>query len=518
MIRNLESVRRITNRALAGLCTVVRIGKFDHISAPAATDGKDIRINRIFPNSDRLSLKERCAVWKGLNYHMLGHILFTENTSKLRGNEKVAFALLEDARIEWLMSRVFPGTRKYFVNNIVKMRLDAPIILWGRRHLLPIRIKKPDLPQRALEIIDAFIASRALAERESLAAEFASLIRFSPVSRRLAGDIENLGMIRFDGGQVDALLEGKIKDAIETLQQRAAEGSLEKAVEGDGRSEASESSGVYDDLDQAMEADELRRDMEDAVTPPLEGRNFSKYGAGEIMEYKIKPDPLLVRQLYRIFEQARVSTGSWYEKRLLAGRVDAREVMRHHWNGSPRIFKKFQEDQLDETRLAVALVLDKSGSMATTDPEEITKKAGSALAWAAAKAGFEVMVLAFDGHCHVVKAPWERGFRDYKFGGGTNPLRALLRAEGFLRESSQAPLLIMITDGEFDQSAHEKLNEMAGKLDSVYVIALGGRPDRWDKTGIKPRHIRSVHGVARAIGEIVEEEERKKVRALGRIW
>ena len=518
VIRNLESVRRITNRALSGHGTVVRIGKFDHISSPAATDGKNIQLNMVFPNSDRLSLNERCTVWKGLNYHMLGHILFTENTFKLRGNEKVAFVLLEDARIEWLMSYIYPGTRKYFVNNIVKMRLDDPILLWGRRHLLPIRIRKPDLPQRALEIIDEFTAARDLAERENLAKEFASLITFSPISRMLAGDIENLGRVRIEKGQVAESLEGEIKDAIEDLQQKTVEGNLEKTSEEAGRSEALDNNGIYDNLEQALQADALKQDMDAAIEPQVEGRKFSKFGTGEIKEYKVKPDPVLVRQLYLIFKQARVSTGSWYEKKLLAGRVDAREVMRHYWNGNPRIFKKFQEDQLDETKLALALVLDKSGSMSTTDPEEMTKKAGSALAWAATKAGFEVMMLAFDGHCHIVKAPHERGFRDYTFGGGTNPIRALLRAESFFRDSTHSPILILISDGEFDQSAYEKLNEIAKRLGSVYVIALGYRMDRWDKTRIKPRHISSVHELAKAIREIIEEEEMKKVREIGRLW
>ena len=518
VIKNLESVRRIINRALSGHSTVVRIGQFSHFSSPAITDGKDIQLNMVFPNSDRLSLNERCTVWKGLNYHVLGHILFTENTFKLQGNEKVAFVLLEDARIEWLMSYVFPGTRKYFVNNIVKMRLNDPILLWGRRHLLPIKIRKPNIPQRALEIIDEFTASRALAEREYLAKEFAPLITFSAISRRLAGDIENLGRVRIEKERVDESLEGKVKDAIEDLRQRTAEGNLEKTSEEAGQSEASDSTDVYDDLEQAAEADELKKDMEDASEPQVEGRRFSKFGASEIKEYKVKPDPVLVRQLYLIFKQARISTGSYYEKKLLGGRVDAREVMRHYWNGNPRIFKRFREDQLDETKLALALVLDKSGSMSTTDPEEITKKAGSALAWAATKAGFEVLVLAFDGRCHIVKAPHERGFRDYNFGGGTNPIRALLRAEGFFKESTHSPILILISDGEFDQSAYGKLYEMAKRLGSVYVIALGYRLDQWDTTKIKPRHISSVHELARVIREIVEEEEKKKVMEIGRVW
>jgi hypothetical protein len=42
--------------------------------------------------------------------------------------------------------------------------------------------------------------------------------------------------------------------------------------------------------------------------------------------------------------------------------------------------------------------------------------------------------------------------------------------------------------------------------------------DRWDKTRIKPKHISSVHELAKAIREIIEEEEMKKVREIGRLW
>jgi hypothetical protein len=513
VVRNLESVRRIINRALSGQSTAVRIGRFYHFSSPSATDGKDIQINTVFPNSDKLPLSERCAVWKGLNYHALGHILFTQNTSKLWAKEKEVFDILEDARIEWLMSYIFPGTRKYFVNNLVKMGLNDPILLWERRYLFPINIRQPSIPRRALQIIDDFIVSQTLEQRENLAREFASLVSLSDISRRLAGDIEKLGRVRIERVQADKALETKVKDAIEDFQKRTAEGNAEV-----GQDYSTTDTSVYDNLEDAAEAEELKKDLEDAVSPQVEARKFSRFGSSQIKEYKVKPDPVLVQQLYQIFNRARISTGSYYEKRLLSGRVDPREAMRHSLNGNPRIFKRFEEDQLDEAKLALALVVDKSGSMSTTDPEQITKKAGSALAWAATKAGFEVMVLAFDGRCHIIKAPYERGFRDYNYGGGTNPTRALLRAEGFLEQSTHSPILILISDGEFDQSAYQKLNEIAKRLGSVYVIALGWRLDQWDTAKIKPKLVNTVRELPKAIKEIIEAEEKKKVREIGRVW
>jgi len=516
VIRNLESVGRIVNRALSGQSTALRIGRFYHFSSPAATDGKDIQLNTVFPNSDKLPLNQKCAVWKGLNYHALGHILFTQNTSKLRGNEKEAFDILEDARIEWLMSYIFPGTRKYFINNLVKMGLNDPILLWERRYLFPINIRQPSIPRRALQIIDDFIVSQTLEERENLAREFASLVSLSDISRRLTGDIEKLSGVRIEKVQPDKALERKVKDAIEEFQKKTADDKIEEMFKEAGQSEVS--ADVYDNLEDVAEAEELKKDLEDAIQPQVEARRFSKFGTSHIKEYKVKPDPVLVQQLYQIFNRARISTGSYYEKRLLSGRVDPREAMRHSWNGNPRIFRRFEEDQLDEAKLALGLVLDKSGSMSITDPEEITKKAGSALAWAATKAGFEVMVLAFDGRCHIVKAPHERGFRDYNYGGGTNPTRALLRAEGFLKESTHSPILVLISDGEFDQSAYQKLNEIAKRLGSVYVIALGSRLDQWDTAKIKPKPVKAVRELPKVIKEIIEAEEIRKVREMGRVW
>jgi len=128
------------------------------------------------------------------------------------------------------------------------------------------------------------------------------------------------------------------------------------------------------------------------------------------------------------------------------------------------------------------------------------------------------MVLAFDSRCHIIKEPHERGFREYKYGGGTIPTRALLRAEGFLKDSTHSPILILISDGEFDQSAYQKLNEIAKRLGSVYVIALGSRLDQWDTAKIKPKHVKAVRELPKVIKEIIEAEEIRKVREMGRVW
>jgi len=81
-----------------------------------------------------------------------------------------------------------------------------------------------------------------------------------------------------------------------------------------------------------------------------------------------------------------------------------------------------------------------------------------------------------------------------------------------------SPIMILISDGEFDQSAHKKLEQIAKRLRSVYVIALGWRMDQWDSAKIKPRPVKTVGEVTKVIADIVEEEEQKKVREMGRAW
>lgn len=514
VVKNVEAVGRITNRALGARATTLRIGHFYHFSGPVSTDGKEIQLNTVFPNSDKLPLKEKVAIWKGLNYHALGHILFTENTANLRGKEREAFDFLEDGRIEWLMSYIYPGTRKYFVNNMVKMGLNDPLVVWSRRHLLPAKLRihesfesDPSVPPRALDIVDAYIHSKTLTEREDLAREFASLVSLSDKSRRLLGDIEKLGQMRAAKVRLDEKLQSEVREALDEFQKRTEDEEV-----------AADDVDAYGSLEDAAQDEEVKKDLEDAIDTEIDERKYSEYGTTEITEYKVKPDPVLVRQLYQIFNRTRISMGSYYERKLLAGRVDPREAMRYAWNGNPRIFKRFEEDQLDEAKLALALVLDKSGSMNHSDPDEITKKAGCALAWAASKVGFEVMVVAFDSRCHIIKAPHEKGFRDYKFGGGTMPIRALLRAETFLNESAHSPIMILISDGEFDEAAHRKLSQIAKRLRSVYIIALGWRLDQWETAKIKPRPVQTVGEVTRVIADIVEEEEQKKVREIGRVW
>jgi len=52
----------------------------------------------------------------------------------------------------------------------------------------------------------------------------------------------------------------------------------------------------------------------------------------------------------------------------------------------------------------------------------------------------------------------------------------------------------------------------------VYVISLAWSLDKWSMAKIKPRPIKTVRELAKVIREIIEEEERKKVRELGRTW
>ena len=49
-------------------------------------------------------------------------------------------------------------------------------------------------------------------------------------------------------------------------------------------------------------------------------------------------------------------------------------------------------------------------------------------------------------------------------------------------------------------------------------MALGWRLEWWDKAKIKLKYIKTVGELPRVIREIVEEEEKKRVIEMGRVW
>jgi len=123
--------------------------------------------------------KPEAPMAKAFNLHELSHILYSPAYHEISYTniERDIANILEDARIEWIFSHKYPAARKYFVFLVKEVGVTDPILLWGRRFMLPFKVKRPfpDKP-RVAEIIDEYVVSTDNMQRFTLVTELASLI------------------------------------------------------------------------------------------------------------------------------------------------------------------------------------------------------------------------------------------------------------------------------------------------------------------------------------------------------
>lgn len=153
-IARLEAMSRVfarANRILSAedvSCSVVD----DHFnSAPAWSDGRHITFNasRIY----NIASIEDIVQVTGFNYHELSHVLYTprKNTKivseVLANGWNDAFNILEDQRIESMLTAIYPATIPYFIATFTRYCTASPedwkanfIIMHGRRYL-PIAMR-----------------------------------------------------------------------------------------------------------------------------------------------------------------------------------------------------------------------------------------------------------------------------------------------------------------------------------------------------------------------------------------
>jgi len=151
----------------------VHVVKDDNLP-PAWSDGKDVFINS--SQIDSFDLDELIQI-NGLNYHELAHHLYTPR----RGTELVkwvleqdqqssadgflqSFNILEDQRIETLLTARYPSIVPYLTKTVVRWLSDSPetmaanyLVIRGRRYLpVELRVQFRDLFARQ-ELIPAII-------------------------------------------------------------------------------------------------------------------------------------------------------------------------------------------------------------------------------------------------------------------------------------------------------------------------------------------------------------------------
>lgn len=140
--------------ALAGrrvTCKVVPAAKTSINEAPAwTTDGRDITINESRRSTSKFNTNQGLVVANGLNYHELSHVMFTPRKGNpifaavSREGWATAFNILEDQRIEGIMTTRFTTTRHYLTATVAEYFLNPEV---------PFRQTKEDVQSQSWPVI-----------------------------------------------------------------------------------------------------------------------------------------------------------------------------------------------------------------------------------------------------------------------------------------------------------------------------------------------------------------------------
>jgi len=220
----------------------------------------------------------------------------------------------------------------------------------------------------------------------------------------------------------------------------------------------------------------------------------------------------LAEMLKRVQMQAR----SGYENGYRSGRLDIRKVVRSKGLRYD-VFKQWHPDRRQATKLSVAVLIDRSGSMARHLDD--ANQAAATIGLACEEAGpvlNHVMVRYFSDSDMMTKKPEQKfGASSLvgQVGGGTDPWPSLREALRWLEREPGLKLLFCLTDSEWGQLGYGqdiKRSAAAGKV-KVLVLHVGfvGRAGH----GLPYANVQNVSTLAdvvlKAVREAVAEQARK---------
>lgn len=127
------------DRTLAGMPVDVEVTNQPFKKAPGWSDGKTITFN--LPEVGRVKTTDDLIKVTGLNYHELGHIMYTPRersfiVRQVQMNHCFgAFNMLEDQRLETFMTSRFLSTKPYFQMMVLQYLLQDQSV-WDTQHAL----------------------------------------------------------------------------------------------------------------------------------------------------------------------------------------------------------------------------------------------------------------------------------------------------------------------------------------------------------------------------------------------
>jgi hypothetical protein len=499
----------------------VTITRTKEMTEPSMTDGKDIILNGNLIDD---VTDDTIIGLNGVNYHELAHVLFSPRVGSALGqyvttnNMKRAFNVLEEGRIERLITTLYPSTTLTLeaMNNDFILR-DHPS-QWGNafatttgRMYLPLELRQV--------IADKFIAQYGLAlaqEVHAIVHEYRTLAFPTDFARakELVAQLTNLigkddePEKEWGQGHGDRVLpeKGRPKSGKEqgSLQERSQDGKSEtlddkptgfgtgigkpsgepsEEYKGDDRNLTAEEKALQEQLEKRMKEikndKRIARELKDTRTAILGNTDTrTKLPKANATEQPASVQGIAyARRFGRELERIVRDNDPAWERFLPSGKLNISRTMNPDVNAIGEAFDVWDTGN-DNTEIEATILIDNSGSMWGLMSDVCEQ------AWII-KRGIEsidgsVSVYSFNSDSKVVYESNERAkpntYRYVPNTGWTNPYRALIEAERTLKASSKPnKLFFAITDGQWsdDKDCNDVIKRMkeAGILTVVVYLS-----------------------------------------------
>lgn len=459
--------------------------------------------NSIWINYDRIKningvkdVFDFFTVTKGLNYHELAHLLFTDfddTNIKILINNRYPIQrlcqiinMLEDCRIENLFYALYPRVKNYFsycaanliiretIKKSIKLNalVEGYILTYGRKFLnnyskdiklIRTKIVKEKFSNTDLyeieQIIDAYIFEEDLRKRFNLAVELMKILDKNiktKINSQLSSNTQTLSKekkkrTRRDIEKVKEIIS-KLKKQLEKDSQSGSNSNKTNENETDDQDLVEK---IKEDIQQQISIqDEIMNDIVSGIDSGLEdGFDIVKFNASNQERLEAKK----IEDILKILRGGLTNKSIRFQKR---GKLDIASVIKSQHNGSVRMFRKQQLNKISEAKMGVCIVLDTSGSIGDKEFEEEIK-ATWCLTQALERLDNKVEVIEFSNDYQIMKnfndsGRWERSYR-----GGTSIQRPTEKAIDDLlklktKENISNLFIIIVSDGAFDEIDHYK--------------------------------------------------------------
>jgi hypothetical protein len=529
---NLERLNSIgvvyskTDRILTGDNVLVEVKDLPELDTVSANDGRTIVFNAHLIEDIN---EDTITSLHGFNYHEVAHILYTPREGSELGQfikekgYRRAFNILEDARIERLLTAKYPSTSlfleasflEYILKGDVEEWKDAFILSTGRLHLdLEVR---QEIANRFTQAYGIAIADKVhsiihnyrelvmpsdYAKAKELITRFAEIVGddeqnpppFIPKDGKGHSEREQMSKGRMEGKKEQQAQQDKA-----TKQGQGYE--PENLDNPQAQQEPDSNSPTTDaqrdpELDNAMKEkiakmladikreESVQQDTK-AITKAINNNSIMRSGVkkASYTNQTIKASVMATSKAFATqLERLRTDNDPKWETEQSSGRLNIGRAMNFDHNSINTLFDQWSEGN-DSNDIEAVILLDTSGSMYS----QVTQTMESA--WII-KRGVEringrVSVYKYNHDSRLVYGADEKAkpteYRYVQSSGSTNPYKALIEAERILTASRKSiKILFTVTDGEWDNES--MCNEVIKRLNNNGVmtsVVYLGRLEAW---------------------------------------